>query len=97
VLEGQIIQDIKGFMGQWGGGYAAWYVGIAEDARNRLFVEHGVNEQTDPWIHHLADSASAARRVEQYFLMLGTGGGPGGGSEATMRVYAYKKSPHTTP
>jgi hypothetical protein len=97
MIESQIIQDIKGFMAQWGGGYAAWYVGVAEDARTRLFAEHHVDERSDPWIHRLADSASAARRVERYFITLGTAGGPGGGSDASTRVYAYKKSPHTKP
>jgi hypothetical protein len=97
MLEGQIIQEMAGYMQQVGGAYTAWYVGVAEDARRRLFIEHGVNERTDRYVDRQADSAAAARRIEQYFLALGAKGGPGGGTSATTQVYAYLKNAHTAP
>jgi hypothetical protein len=97
MLEGQIIQEMTGYMQQVGGAYASWYVGIAEDARSRMFSEHGVDQRTDRWIWRPAESAAAARRIEQYFLNLHAKGGPGGGTDATTQVYAYLKNAHTTP
>ncbi|MBU0721852.1 hypothetical protein KKA93_00075 [Patescibacteria group bacterium] len=33
-----IIAEIKAFMAKWGGNYSDWYVGIASDPRQRLFL-----------------------------------------------------------
>jgi hypothetical protein len=94
----EIINDIKNHIGQDGGAYRAWYVGIARDARDRLFNGHGVHQRADAWIYRQASSSDAARDVEDYLVnTLGTDGGPGGGDSSTDMVYAYKKSPRTNP
>jgi hypothetical protein len=94
----EIINDIKKHIQDGGGGYSAWYVGIASDARDRLFNNHGVSEKDDWWIYRQASSSQVAREIEVYFVnILGTDGGAGGGDETTDTVYAYKKSSHTNP
>jgi hypothetical protein len=77
--------------------YSHWYAGIASDPRNRLFQDHNVIEETDPWIFRYCISSKAARNVEEALLELGCDGGPGGGDETTDYVYAYLKSSHTSP
>ena len=92
-----IVQEIDNHIRAHGGGYPAWYVGIAADPRDRLFNDHNVHEKGDAWIHRDAGSEQAAREVEQHFLGLGCQGGGGGGSYPTRYVYAYKMAAHTRP
>lgn len=72
-----------------------WYVGIAEDAKQRLFNDHAVPERETPWIHRKADSETVAREAEKALHDLGYDGGPGGGSSKTLYVYAYLKTSKT--
>lgn len=76
--------------------YSECYVGIAEDARSRLFNDHKVLENGDIWIYEPADSEEVARDVEKYFIAKGMKGGPGGGSEKSTYVYSYKINEHTS-
>lgn len=91
------ISDIENYMGQVGGYYRDWYVGIASDVRQRLFADHGVREKGDYWIFRDCGTDTAARDAEDYFLRKGCDGGPGGGDYTTKYVYAYRKAPHTRP
>ncbi len=94
----QIVNDIEAYIQRNGGPYRAWYVGIAKDARSRLFSDHGVREHGGTWIYAQAASSADARAIEQYFIeQRGTDGGPGGGDATTDMVYAYKKGPGTRP
>ncbi len=94
--EQTIKKEIKEYIDKCGGLYSEWYVGIAEDARERLFGDHNVDEDNGSWIYRQSTSAASARRVEEYFIEeLGTDGGRGGGNENSDYVYAYKKSAHT--
>lgn len=96
--EWEIRREIKEYIGKWGAPYSSWYVGIAEDPKERLFDDHGVKEKTDAWIFRYAEDVETARRIEKYFVdTLGTDGGTGGGDENTKAVYAYKKNSHTNP
>jgi hypothetical protein len=103
--EEEIESDIKAYIQRSGSGYRAWYVGISKDARDRLFRGHGVHEkgdwwifQGDSWIFRRAQSSTAARNIEAYFVnTLDTNGAPGGGDKDADYVYAYKKAAHTTP
>jgi len=85
----QIIADINAHMQQSGIPNNRWYIGIAANARNRLFVDHGVNEQGGWWILRQADSSAIARQVEKAYLDAGCQGGGGGGDDTTVWVYAY--------
>ena len=93
----QIIADIDAYMSQHGGKNPDWYVGIATDARRRLFDEHKVLEKGGAWIYRLAVTTDIARQVEKAYLAAGCDGGTGGGDEGTDYVYAYKKTPATEP
>ena len=94
----EIIDEIKAHIQKEGSGYRNWYVGISEDARDRLFNGHRVPKADAWWILREASSASVAREVEEYFVStLGTDGAPGGGSDKSNQVYAYKKTSVTNP
>lgn len=93
----QIITDINTYMQQHGGRNSAWYVGIASDARSRLFNDHNVNEMSDVWIFRQAISSSVAREVEKAYLDASCDGGSGGGDARTVYVYAYRKTNSTDP
>ena len=95
--EQQIISEISAHIQQSSGSYRDWYVGIAKNPHDRLFEEHNVHENGDAWIYKKAESSQSARKVESYFLNLGTDGGSGGGDWQTDSVYAYKKNGHTLP
>ena len=88
--------DIKAHIQKCGGSYSDWYIGIASDPKQRLFNDHNVDEKNGAWIYQEAESSSAAREVEEYFVnTLGTDGGSGGGDYSTKHVYAYKKTSST--
>ena len=91
----RIIRDIEDYIRKGGVGYAAWYVGISRNAKNRL-NQHGICKD-DWWICRTTTSAAVAREIEEYFLKKGTDGGPGGGATSADTVYVYKKAPHTDP
>ena len=95
--EEQMEKEIRDHMGEPLSAYKYWYVGITEDARRRLFDEHNVDEKNDRYIWRTASSSDVARRIELYFVELGTDGGAGGGDEDAQVVYAYRKQSHTSP
>ena len=86
----QIIQEILSHVSTAGGRYSDWYFGVAENGLDRLFNGHGVDQQLGIWITRECLDTKDARLVENYFLRLGMRGGPGGGSENTNWVYAYR-------
>ncbi|MDK2848723.1 MAG: hypothetical protein PWP34_2076 [Desulfuromonadales bacterium] len=91
----QAASDIGTYMSQHGGVLSGWYVGIAKDPRNRLFVDHNVTANPGSWIYRECASDVVARQVEDYFLRQGCKGGDGGGSAASRFVYAYKITSNT--
>ena len=91
-----IVIKIKAHIKKRGGRLDQWYVGIAANAKDRLFSDHRVQENGGAWIHRLAATHQEARQIEDYFVnTLGTRGGTGGGSATTRSVYAYKITAHT--
>ena len=93
----EIINEIAAHIADLGGSYSEWYVGITENAKRRIFEEHGVEKDKDKYIWRTASSSSVARAIEKYFLDLGCDGGGGGGEYDAVIVYAYKKSARTDP
>lgn len=84
------------FFNQHNGIDHEWYVGIASNPEIRLFHEHNVDKNNDPWIYDNAGSDIVARRIENYLLrVLKCKGGVGGGDSSTTSVYLYKTSYHT--
>lgn len=87
-----LITRVQQYIDRNGGtsaGYG-WYVGVTSAPRRRLFEEHKVNEQSGAWIYGKADSSLIARNVEQHFIDEGCQGGPGGGDQTALYVYAYR-------
>jgi hypothetical protein len=94
----QIVNEIMQYMQQSGSTARDWYVGITNDAKRRLFGEHGVQERNDPWIFRTALNDSQARIAEDHFInRVGTDGGTGGGGSDCTVVYAYRKRQWTSP
>lgn len=92
----EIIKDINTYMAN-SKYYSDWYIGIAKNARERLFNDHNVQEKSDLWIYRRANNDTIAREIEKYFLAKGCKGGDGGGDNATVYVYAYKITSTTRP
>jgi len=92
IAEGNgIIAEIKAHIKECGGNYSNWYVGITCDRDQRLFVDHNVKKKGGAWISYKASSSVLAREVEKYFIdNCKTQGGPGGGDDDSVYVYAYK-------
>lgn len=84
-----IEKEIDAHIHKRGGGYPAWYVGIAKNPRERLFEGHNVSEQSGTWLYRDAGSELTAKTMEAMFLKKGCKGGPGGG-DSSRYIYAYK-------
>ncbi len=96
--EDEIRREIKAHIDKEGGKPSSWYAGIAADAEDRVFKDHGVRREGAWWIYHPCSSADVARKVEKYLVdQVGTDGAPGGGDENSKMVYAYKKGANTDP
>jgi hypothetical protein len=90
----EIVDEVAKYVGS--DVYSTWHVGIASDPEDCLFNRHKVNRQAGHWIYQGAPSGAIARSVESALHKGGFDGGPGGGSEATKNVYAYKKTRETS-
>ena len=84
----KIVDDILNYIGN--DSKSSWYVGIATNVRNRLFVDHNVSEQKGRWIYRQADTEKTARDTENYLLENYPFKGNTGGGDYPKYVYAYK-------
>lgn len=89
----EILAHIK----KQGGQFSDWYCGITESIQNRLHGDHKVPEKNHWFSHKECTSSDAARNVEKAFLEHGCDGGPGGGDDDAVYVYAYLKTSITEP
>ena len=93
----QLKSILKQYMIKAGEGYAAWYVGVCRDPKERLFKEHRVVETDGLWLYRRADNPETAEAVADLFVnWYGADGRPGTEENPTY-VYAYKKAPGTDP
>lgn len=72
-----------------------WYVGIASNARKRLFEDHQLDSRIDgpdKWKYKDAGTRSNADVFERYYLNRGVDGGTRGGGNTTIWVYICRKS-----
>lgn len=93
-VENRIVNDILTYIGNQK--KSDWYVGIATNAKERLFSNHNVAEKGSAgWIFRTALSEQNARDTEKYLLdFYGFKGGIGGGL-CPKCVYAYRITSYT--
>ena len=73
-----------------------WYAGITCDPERRLFDEHKVDKNdARSYIAIETSNADVARKAEAKLLGSGFDGGPGGGEDDCVFVYAYLKTAST--
>ncbi len=91
----EIIASINAYIMKKGGDYAAWYIGIGEDAKKQLFTVHHVEHG---WIYETAATSSVARAIQDYFVStFNAVGGCSSGDDDAIMVYAYKMNSKTAP
>ena len=92
----QIIKDINEHLQKSGRSYYSdFYIGISNDARNRLFKEHHVKENSW-WIYRTATDPQVACEVKEHYLKLGMRGYNSNDNNTADIVYCYTVSPTTT-
>ena len=84
-----IKSEMKEYVSGWSGRYFEWCVGIAENAKQRLFGDYHVNEKSDAWIYRAASSSDIARKIELYFIDIGAKSDPRTRNEYS-EIYLYK-------
>jgi hypothetical protein len=89
----RLLDKITGYVGRYGGLFERWYVGIATDPRHRLFEEHGVSEESEPWIFLKTSSEEVGHQVMEALLHRGMLGGRGWADGDGSFVYAYRGAP----
>ena len=93
----QAFSDIVAHISKQRGSYSSWYCGVTANVDQRLHEEHKVPRENYWFIVCQCENSNAARLVEDALLKQGCDGGPGGGSDQSVYVYAYLKSPITIP
>lgn len=95
----QIKFEMFGYIKEFDADFGAWYVGIASDPKRQMESAHGVDLTEDIWLYKQAQSFTACRTIQSYFVrqlktdgeLVETGDGD------TDCIYLYKKSSRTTP
>lgn len=87
-----VCKEIVAHIEKQGGPTSNWYIGITGDWDRRLFADHQVPRQNHWYIVRQCHSCADARLVERALLGQGFDGGPCGGDDSTVYVYAYLKA-----
>ena len=90
-----VLSEIKAHIRGNGNSFRAWYAGITNDPKRRVFDDHKVSQSSGVYIWRKCLSTDTARSVETSLISAGTDGGDGGGRQSSQFVYAYKKSSYT--
>jgi hypothetical protein len=93
----QLIKDFAAYVSSCGGDNSDWYVGISRNPQRLFTTGHHFAEKGGLAIWREAESAAIARQLETYFLDVGFDGGRGDADPEAEWVYAYKKTPKTSP
>lgn len=78
-----------------GKSYHDWYVGVADNAQERLFKGHNVNKSKGAWLYRNTGSALTARGIEAIFVKKGCKCGDTRKEHNPCSVYVYKMTPTT--
>ena len=92
-----VFNEIVAFIKQQNQIYSELYCGIAADWEDRLFNEHHVPKKNHFRTTRRCYNNKDARAVEKALHDKGCDGAPGGGDEATVYVYVYRKDTMTNP
>ena len=87
----EAVNNIKRKIDLYGHDYNAWYIGIAKDVTQKLFVDHKVNDQNGIWIYIVANTNSDAKEIKNYFERIGVTFNNSDDDENGLFVFAYKK------
>ena len=88
VSESQMKTEIEGrVMSAEKKDYSIWTIGVTDNPSRRK-EEHGKDHNVKYWMQWEADSETAARNVEEYFIAKGMKGGEGGKGSADY-VYIF--------
>ena len=72
--------------------YSEFYIGVSQNAVERLFEKHHVDKENSWWIYRTAISSEDAKRVAKHYQDLGMRGGTDDGN----MVYCYVVTSLTT-
>lgn len=89
----KIVSDIINYIGY--DNKQNWYVGIATNPRDRLFMDHCVDKRNGRWIYRDAVIETDTRDTEKYLLEAYPFKGDVGGGIFPTYVYAYKITSYT--
>ena len=94
----EIITEIKGHIGRFGGGFGDWCVGTAKDPRSPFFESHRVAEMNDGLTYREAFTPGSAEAIRDYLvnecgLRLELDAAP----EPGRFVFAYRKTAPAHP
>ena len=93
-----LIDQIKAFMDQNGGGYGSFYVGITSDPFDRFNAYHRVSLKDDLWAFYPTLTPNVAHEVRKHLIeQLGTDGLSDGLTMNSKYIYVYQKTPETNP
>ena len=68
-------QRVSIYIGHHGGDWMEWYVGISDDPRHALFVEHRVDRRKGEYRHFTAMDPALARKIKGYYVRKGMANG----------------------
>ena len=64
----EIIAEIKGHIGRFGGGFGDWCVGTAKDPRSPFFERHRLAEMNDGLTYREAFTPGSAQAIRDYLV-----------------------------
>ena len=70
-VQEEIIKAIEAHMGRYSGNPSAWYVGIADNIRKKLFEDHKVSEQNGIWIYRTLENNTKAIEIKKHLITAG--------------------------
>ena len=84
------ISAIEVHMGKFTSPPTNWYIGIANNVRQKLFIEHNVSEQNDKWIYTTLESNDSAKEIKRHFVNIGLQS-EDSNDELGNIIFAYQK------
>ncbi len=91
----QIVQEMNAHMTQSGVPIDRWYVGVARDWEQRLFVAHRLPRQHRWFICRNALNHQDAEAIAVAYHKAGSAGRLGSADDQAVYVYAYAITPQT--